>query len=418
MLLKEAFRKKDRLWTSSFLFLWHGQLASAFGDRMYTIAIGFWVLAVSRSTALMGIMMALMGLPRIIIPPFAGVIMDRVNKKILLVMTNAIRGIFVIFIGVAILIGFVQVWMLFFAGLIINLCGAIFNPVVKSSLPNIVHRSNLEKANSITDMMRAGMVIVGNFVGGLLFQLLGASQVFLLNGISYLMSAATGLLIKMPEEELFPDSEGLTENMAEIEYDDRMRDLRYPLVISAIVNFLGNIGLILFLPLFQGLKLSHSGFDILFGFAIGSLLLGILFTFIVNIPPERRLLIFVGANLLSGMGYASWPLVSQRPLLLGLIFIVGLFGAVYNVFITSNIQLIVPEKIRGQVFGLPGMVFPGMAPVAMAVAGILAEFISIKILIFAAQMLIILLIVPMAKIASFKRFINFNPEKETLADIV
>lgn len=417
-MLKEAFRKKDRLWTSSFLFLWHGQLASAFGDRMYTIAIGFWVLAVSKSTALMGILMAIMGVPRIIVPPFAGMIMDRVNKKILLVLTNAIRGIFVIFIGIAILIGFVQVWMLFFAGLIINLCGALFNPVVKSSLPNIVHRSNLEKANSITDMIRAGMVIVGNFVGGLLIQLLGASQVFLLNGISYLISAATGLLIQMPEEELFSDP-GKTENVEdEIEYNERMRDLRYPLVISAVINFLGNIGLILFLPLFQRMKMSHTGLDIVFGFVIGSLILGILFTCIVNIPPERRLLIFIGSNVISGVGYAAWPLVSQRPLLLGLIFIMGLFGAVYNVFITSNIQLIVPEKIRGQVFGLPGMVFPGLAPVAMAVAGILAEFISIKVLIFAAQMLILLLVIPMAKISSFKRFINFNPERETLMDIV
>lgn len=417
MQLFEAIRKKDRLWTSNFLFLWHGQLASAFGDRMYTIAIGFWVLAVSKSTALMGILMAFIGLPRIIVPPFAGVIMDRVNKKILLVTTNAIRGIFVIFIGVGILIGFVQVWMLFFAGLIINLCGAIFNPVVKSSLPNIVHRSNLEKANSITDMIRAGMVIVGNFVGGVLFQLLGASQVFLLNGISYLMSAATGLLIKMPEGEICPGVDS-QEEQKEIEYDDRMRDLRYPLAISAVVNFLGNLGLILFLPLMQGMKLSHTGLDIVLGFAMGSVVMGILFTCIVNIPPERRLLIFVGANVVSGLGYAAWPLVSQRPMLLGLIFVTGLFGAVYNVFITSNIQLIVPEKIRGQVFGWPGMIFPGLAPAAMAVAGILAEFVSIKLLIFIAQMLIILLIVPMAQIPSFKRFINFNPEKETLVDIV
>lgn len=422
MIAEKHFAKKDRLWTSSFLLLWQGQLFSGFGDRILQIALGFWVLAISDSTALMGILMALTGLPRLIIPPLIANTLEQMNKKLIMVLMNAIRGVFVIILGVAALVGYVQLWMVFMASMIINACGAFFNPVVKSSLPSIVPDRNLDKANSITDMIRAGTIIFGNFVGAVLFQILGASQMFLLNGISYLIAAFTGLLIKMPkvDEETIPLQAELKEPEAEPFFDEKLCELRYPLIIAAVINFLGNLGLILFLPLFQNTKGLTSGphLNMLLAFGIVSTMLGVLFTLIVYIPPSRRLVIFVGANLLSGIGYSTWPLFKDAPLMLGIIFICGLFGAVYNVFITSNIQLTVPEKIRGKVFGLPGLIFPGLAPAAMVVGGILGEFIPIKIIIFASQMLILLMVIPLASKKMFKHFINFDSDTQRLEDIV
>ena len=445
MLAEKHLQKKDRLWTSSFFLLWHGQLISGFGDRILQIALGFWVLAFTNSTALMGIMMSLTGLPRVIIPTFFGTTLQSMNKKIVLVLMNAIRGIFVIILGLAALIGYVQLWMIFAAGMIINSCGAFFNPAVKSSLPEIVADKNLGKANSITDMLRAGAFIFGNFVGALLFQILGASQMFLLNGVSYLISAFTSLLIKLPEEEEKLVREGaaeisreesqldLTANPVseqseklasseedEADFDEKLYDLRYPLIIAAIINFLGNLGLILFLPLFQNMRSFTSGnnFNLLLAFILVSTLLGAAFTFIVSIPPDKRLTIFVIGNILAAIGYSTWPFFTNRPILPMIIFILGLFGAVYNVFITSNIQLAVPEKIRGKVFGWPGLIFPGLAPAAMAVGGILAEFVPVKIVIFVSQILILFAVIPLAKVKMFRHFINFDASEQTLEDIV
>ncbi|EOC99754.1 MFS transporter [Caldisalinibacter kiritimatiensis] len=72
---------KERLWTKDFFLLWQGQLVSALGDVVYSIALGFWVLKVTGSTALMGTLMAASVLPRVIISPFAGVFVDRSDRK-------------------------------------------------------------------------------------------------------------------------------------------------------------------------------------------------------------------------------------------------------------------------------------------------------------------------------------------------
>ena len=74
----------NRLWNRGFLLLWQGQLVSSLGDVIYEIALGFWILAVTGSTAMMGSLMAASALPRILVAPFAGVLVDRSERKWLL----------------------------------------------------------------------------------------------------------------------------------------------------------------------------------------------------------------------------------------------------------------------------------------------------------------------------------------------
>jgi MFS family permease len=76
---------RERLWTSGFVILWQSQLVSTVGDAIYGIALGFWVLSATGSTALMGALMAASTLPGVLIAPVAGVLIDRTAKKRLLI---------------------------------------------------------------------------------------------------------------------------------------------------------------------------------------------------------------------------------------------------------------------------------------------------------------------------------------------
>jgi len=71
---------RPRLWNRNFLLLWQGQLVSSLGDTVYAIALGFWILAVTGSTALMGTLMAASTLPRVLVGPLAGVVVDRRDR--------------------------------------------------------------------------------------------------------------------------------------------------------------------------------------------------------------------------------------------------------------------------------------------------------------------------------------------------
>ena len=105
--------KKSKLWNINFLLLWQGQFVSAVGDVAYEIALGFWILAVTGSTGLMGTLLAASTIPRVLLAPFAGVLVDRTDRKWLLVLMDAIRGAVVVLIGIIALTGHAAVWMVF-----------------------------------------------------------------------------------------------------------------------------------------------------------------------------------------------------------------------------------------------------------------------------------------------------------------
>lgn len=105
----------ERLWTRNFLLLWQGQLVSLLGDVVYAIALGFWILAATGSTALMGGLMAASTLPRILVSPIAGVVVDRFERRSLMIGMDAVRGTAVLAVGIGAFAGFLQVWMVFTA---------------------------------------------------------------------------------------------------------------------------------------------------------------------------------------------------------------------------------------------------------------------------------------------------------------
>ncbi|MFR4767154.1 MAG: MFS transporter [Paraclostridium sordellii] len=190
---------ETKLWNKNFFLLWQGQMVSVLGDVFYLMALNFWMLEITGSTALMGMLSAVTMLPKIILGPFAGVFVDRWDRKKLIVLTDLIRGVIVTFVGIAGVMGFIQVWMVFIVGIISGICAAFFNPAINSSRPDIVPEDKLLKANSVTSLAQSGMDMIGNAVGGVLYVLIGAPYMFLLNGISYLFSAFTEIFITIPK---------------------------------------------------------------------------------------------------------------------------------------------------------------------------------------------------------------------------
>jgi len=179
---------KSKLWNLNFILLWQGQLVSNFGDSVYDIALGFWILAKTGSTGLMGILMATAVIPRVFLSPIAGTYVDRHNRKNILIITDVIRGIMISIVGVAALMNFIQIWMVLLGGIVLGICGSFFNPAVQSSIPDLVPKDKLVKANSVFSLASTGTDIIGKTIGGFLFHVVGAPIMFLINGLSYIFT--------------------------------------------------------------------------------------------------------------------------------------------------------------------------------------------------------------------------------------
>lgn len=413
--LTKTFQAK-KLWNFNFFLLWQGQLVSLIGDSVYAIALGFWVLQTTGSTAIMGSLMAASTLPRIIISPFAGVLVDRSNRKWLLVFMDAIRGIFIVLIAIAAFAEILKVWMVFVAGIIISIGASFFNPAVSSSIPDIVPSDKLIKANSAFAMIGTGSGIIGNAGGGFLFQLLGAPLMFLINGISYIFSAITEIFIKIPKViHKTQDFHFFTDLKDGFKFVWQYRGIRYLTMSAAFLNFFAVMGIMLFLPLFN--KTTHLGpalYGVFMAVITGGMFVGYLLTSIVHFQYHKRYIVYLICGIISMTSAIFIPIWLYFPLMVGLGVLLGINNAILNSFISATFSAAVPQNMRGKIFSLIGTIAGGLMPISFALGGVLAEFIPIRILISSAFGLTLISFLSVVLTKSIKHLINFNPETQSI----
>jgi len=402
-----------KLWTANFILLWQGHLVSAIGDVVYEIALGFWILAVTGSTALMGTLMAATTIPRVLLSPLAGVVVDRTDRKWMLVIMDAIRGVVVVLVAVAAMSGNAEVWMVFTAGIIIGICAAFFTPSVMSVIPDIVARERIVQANSFFSMIRAGSGIIGNSFGGFLYATLGAPVMFLINGLSYLFSSGTETFLKIPAVHKKRSTPQFFQDMKEgFRYVWTNRGMKFLMLAAGVINFFAMIGIVLVIPLFhQNEWLGPSRYGILMAVFTASMVLGMATTAAVKIPSQRRMLIFGISTVAFVSPLIVLPFFSTFWPMLVCIAVGGYANAIVNVLIQSVLQLAVPERHRGKVFGLLETLTGGLTPIGMAVGGVLGELLPLQWVIGAAFALIGLFIFPQLGSAGIRAFFSIEEEE-------
>lgn len=207
--------KRGKIWNKNYILLLQGQLVSTIGDSLYSIALAFFVLKLTGSTALVGMIMGIVTIPRIILGPFAGTIVDRYNRKMLIVWADFIRGISIVAVSFLAYNDMLKVWMLMAVAVIDGVCATFFNPAMETVMPMVVPEDKLVKANSIFGMGQSAADIIGQTAGGALYKLLGAPMIFLINGISYIFSAGTETCIKVPYDKTAKQEKSIWQDMYE-----------------------------------------------------------------------------------------------------------------------------------------------------------------------------------------------------------
>jgi len=192
--------KPTKLWNKNFILLAQGRFVSLFGSVLFSVALGFWVLDKTGSGTLMGTIMAASSLPRILIAPFAGPLIDRWRKSRILVAADFINGFFVLAATVIIYMDLLEVWMVFIVAIVSGISSAFFTPASAAIVPELVPPKKITNANSVNSMVSSASEILGTPLGGILYTTFGAPLLFLLNGISYILSAISEIFIKSSKE--------------------------------------------------------------------------------------------------------------------------------------------------------------------------------------------------------------------------
>ncbi len=185
----------------NFLLLFSGRLVSQLGDSVYLFAIVWYILVRTGSAAQTGILMTLGMLPLVILGPFAGVVVDRVNRKNILVSMDLVRGVIFAIMGVMISMNNLPMWVIYTGTVLMGICASFFTPACTSAIPNIVDEDDLTQANSLDSIAVNSSQIIGVMLGALLYSWVGIVGIFFINAASFVISGITEAFIKLEEKQ-------------------------------------------------------------------------------------------------------------------------------------------------------------------------------------------------------------------------
>lgn len=182
------------------LLLMFGKITSLVGSTMQTFALSLFVLSTTGSATKFASILAVTVIPELILGPFAGVLVDWFDRKKIMVVLDTLSGIiiagFAIFYIVTDKLPLIYIYIIVIS---LSLISSFFQPAIQTVIPSIVKKEELVEANSINSLLLS----IGNFISpaiaGVLCGIYGLKVIFLINSISFFISAFSELFIKIPK---------------------------------------------------------------------------------------------------------------------------------------------------------------------------------------------------------------------------
>jgi MFS family permease len=362
----------------NFRYLWFGQIASLLGDWFNLIASAALVGTLTQSGLAIGSLFVVRMLAPLLISPVAGVVADRCNRKSVLIIADIARALTVL--GFLFVRSADQVWWLYLLTAIQLGISGFFFPARNAILPDITTRAELGAANALSSATWSVMLALGAALGGLVSGLWGIYPAFVIDSLTFLISA---FLIAQIRASVTPglDSSDRTVGAAFRQYIDGLRYLGRHVDIL-VISFQKGINALILSSGFQVLQVTISQEYFVIGEG-GGVSLGLMFAVAgigTGIGPivaryfagddEGRLRWAIGLGyLLGGAGLIiTAPLWNFSSVLLGTA-LRGMGGGIIWVFSTQLLLQVVPGNVRGRVFSTEFAFFNLLSALSSAAAG-------------------------------------------------
>jgi MFS family permease len=398
-MFKNASNKlNDREFLNILLFLL-GRAMSIFGTAVYTFAMGLYVLKLTGSGLSFATTLVLGVLPAVLINPFAGVLADKINKKLIVVTMDALSGSLLIGLFLYTGTGELTLLAIYISTFAITAFTTIFNASMESGIPNMVTEDNLMNINSVSKIIDSVSQILGPMIGGIIFLAADIRMFILINGLSFLFSAGLEVFIdfelncKEPEEK---------RNITEINFLEYIKDaLKYMLgqqqiiglfIIFVFLNFFISLSVSVPLPFVvnEVLRLNSRQFGMIQGaFSVGAIV-GALLVKKMNKGIRHNSYFILMSNLVSiSIIMIGLPLlfpklnVSASIYFLFYCLIMILLGTVISLIdipFLFIIQINIPDCYRGRVLGLGMSIVKIVTPIAYLLSGTLINLLPPYIL--------------------------------------
>jgi MFS family permease len=372
---RAARRTFHSLRTRNFRLYFLGQIVSGTGSWMQLVAQSWLVLQLTHSAAAIGFTLGLQFAPMLLGGAWAGVVVDRMDKRRLLVMTAAAAGVLALVLGLVTLAGVVEVWMVYALAAALGAVTALDNPARRAFIPEMVPERDVANAVGLNSTVFTLARVVGPAIAGGVIAGVGVSWCFLLNAASFI--AVIWALAAMRPAELsrpVPVPPARRQLRDGLRYSWHNGPVRLALLLTAVVGtFAFNYQVVLPLLVREEFGGGAGQFGLLMALlGTGSLAGALWVSHFGRASVRIMILATVGVGVTMTAATFAPTLVTEMVVLPT----VGITTMVLLAMATAVCQRETGPQLRGRVMALFGVAFLGSTPIGGPIVGVVSEWLG------------------------------------------
>ncbi|MDT8717350.1 MFS transporter [Clostridium sp. 19966] len=392
----QIFTKKNIVThNKNFMTLLLAKIVSETGNWIYYLAIIYLVAEKTKSTSSTGIVLFCNIFPPIVFGIIAGHISDKFPRKNILIISDFTGGILSLYIGFRALLGSLSIWEIYTITFLLGISKTFFSPSINASIPTIVKENELNRANSLLQSVSSITNILGPVCGGVIIAFIGTATAFILNGVSFIISAICELFVTIPYVQNSMEGKKtyykqiINSTSTAFQFIKTNRLIKTITLIFSIMTFFV-APMILFLQQLVD-KFYNMGpvalSIIMIADSLGVLLAGLLLIIRPIIKNQKLFL----ATFPIFCGLALIIIGNVRNFYIAVITMLfqGFYSGFGEISMMTIFQRETPDYKRGMIFSLYSMIINILTPISMLASGIVLNYIPLYLILTICGLILI-----------------------------
>jgi DHA3 family macrolide efflux protein-like MFS transporter len=366
-----------------FWVVFAGQAFSLFGSRLVQFTLVWWLTQESGSASVLALASIMALLPQVIVGPFAGSLVDRWSRRLVLIVSDGMIALAIVFLALLYAWGVVEIWHVYVLMLFRALLGAFQWPAFQASTSLMVPKEQLSRVAGFNQSLQGLVSILAPPLGALLFDVLPIQYILAIDVATALFAIGPLFFVSIPQPPRALDAEGgwrsVLDDMKEgMRFVWDWKGLRFIMGMSMIINLVISPGFVL-LPIVVTDHFGGGAIELAYlqsaggiGMIAGGLLLGVWGGF------KSRVVTAFSALAVGGIFIVLFGFVPGSMLLLAVaaFFLFSALNSMANGTFFAAMQAAIPPEMQGRVFTLLMSFSAAMAPLGLAIAGPVADIIG------------------------------------------
>jgi DHA3 family macrolide efflux protein-like MFS transporter len=375
----------SRRWPVSFFPIWTGQAFSLIGSKVAQFALIWWLTKLTGSATVLATASLVALVPEIVVSPFAGAYVDRGNRRVVMIVADAVTALASLWLAYVFWVGAMSTWHVYVVMFVRALGSSFHWPAMQASTSLMVPKEQLTRVAGLNQTMNGALNIVGPPLGALLMSVLPLHGVMLVDVGTALLAIVPLLFVQVPQP-----ARTIGDHHKLSLWADIRLGLSYILGWRGLVVLIGSamVVKIALTPAFALLPLlvsEHFGGDAAklsllesvlgIGILVGGAALSAWGGF------RRKIYTIMGGVLLLGLAFVVLGLASAEQFVVGLasVFVVGLMIPMVDGPIMAILQTTVAPELQGRVFTVMGSLLWITSPLSLALSGPISDRMGLQV---------------------------------------